>query len=54
MDKLGTRSYSYILEIMSKGENFHLALREGGFEAFWQFWGLSTLGVKRWEKVHKL
>jgi hypothetical protein len=46
MDKLQIRSYGYILVITSKVENFHLALREGGFEAFWQFWGLSTLGVK--------
>ena len=46
MDKLGTRSYGYILEIMSKFEKFHLALKKGGFKGFWQFWGLSTLGVK--------
>jgi hypothetical protein len=47
MHKLGTRSFGYILEITSKVENFNPALKEGGFEEFWQFWGLSTLGVKK-------
>ena len=53
MDKLGTRSYGYILEIMSKVENFHLALKKGDFKGFWKFWGLLTLGVKQFEVVTK-
>lgn len=54
MNKQGTRSYDYTLEIMSKVEIFQLALKEAGFKSIWQFWGILTPGVNCVERKKQI